>query len=472
MNPSVLNIPANVSFIDTLAKELFQRHGRDHEELGRVTILTTTRRAARALQTAFLRESAGRPLLLPRMQPIGDVDEDELLLEGDMSFSGIGARILDLPPAIAPMRRQLLLSKLIRLKDGQEMDIAQAANLARELSRLLDQVHTEGLDFAGLENLVPGEYAEHWQITLEFLKILTRHWPDILAEDGVIDGARRRDLLLKAQADYWQAHPPADPVYAVGSTGSIPSTAHLLKIVADLPGGVVVLPGLDKYLDEESWQAVREDPSHHQHGLADLLDRLGVDRSDVVDLVPADVPAAPDSRLHLLSEALRPAKTTHKWNRAARPEDAALKNLERLDCASLQEEATSIALMMRQTLETPGKTAVLITPDRDLSRQVSAQMKRWGVEVDDSAGTSLEHTAPGVFLRLCAEMIADRFSPYSLLAVLKHPLARAGNPLQPFGKMSAGWNLRCCAVPDRPREWTAFSRFSDRRLNRTQRLVT
>lgn len=237
MNPSVLNIPANVSFIDTLAKELFQRHGRDHEELGRVTILTTTRRAARALQTAFLRESAGRPLLLPRMQPIGDVDEDELLLEGDMSFSGIGARILDLPPAIAPMRRQLLLSKLIRLKDGQEMDIAQAANLARELSRLLDQVHTEGLDFAGLENLVPGEYAEHWQITLEFLKILTRHWPDILAEDGVIDGARRRDLLLKAQADYWQAHPPADPVYAVGSTGSIPSTAHLLKIVADLPAG-------------------------------------------------------------------------------------------------------------------------------------------------------------------------------------------------------------------------------------------
>ncbi|MZR29724.1 double-strand break repair protein AddB [Sneathiella litorea] len=431
-SPRILNIPPEYAFVDVLAKELLRRHGATSQSLGEITILTTTRRAARALQSAFLRETEGRPLMLPRMRPIGDVEEDELLLESDIGIGGVGEKLLSLPPAIDPLRRQLLLSRLIQARNDSAGSIAEAAGLATALARFLDQIQTEGLDLADLEKLVPSEYAAHWQITLEFLEILSLNWPAILSEEGAIDPALRRDLLLRAQVAHWQEKPPEGPVYAVGSTGSIPATALLLKTVAELPNGTVVLPGLDRHLDTESWQTLRRDPTHPQHGLALLLDKLGVSRDDVVDLVDENCRSSATARAALLAEALRPAATSDQWQQAAVPVKAALEGVRRLDCLDAQSEAQSIALLMRQALETDGKTAVLITPDRDLSRRVGTELRRWDIDVDDSAGISLDQSPPGVFLRLLARLIESEAEPVALLAALKHPLAAGGSAPEQF----------------------------------------
>ncbi|USG61329.1 double-strand break repair protein AddB [Sneathiella marina] len=421
--PQVLNIPPEFSFVDVLAKELLRRHGATPGELSTVTILTTTRRAARALQQSFLRETEGRPLMLPAMRPIGDVDEDELLLEADFNFEDIGEKILGLPPAIEPLRRQLLLSRLIDARADGNTTIGQSVGLARELARLLDQVQTEGLDLKSLVDLVPEEYAAHWQITLEFLEIISSAWPELLKEEGCIDPALRRDLLLHEQSEYWTKFPPNGPVYAVGSTGSIPATASLLKTVSMLPKGCVVLPGLDRHLDQASWELVKEDPTHAQYGLANLLSRLKLDRDDVADLQDEAARSVITARARFLSEALRPAASTELWQKARPPIAESLSNIRKFDCLDPQAEAQAISLLLRETLETPAKTAVLITPDRDLSRRVCAELLRWGVEVDDSAGTSLDQSPPGVFLRLVARMIADKAAPISFLAAMKHPLA-------------------------------------------------
>src|SRR5690606_11253814 len=101
----------------------------------------------------------------------------------------------------------------------------QAAALALELGRFLDEVQTEGLSFDALETLVPEAFAGHWQKTLSFLRILTSHWPDILTSRGVIDHAARRNKLLHAQIDVWQARPPQKPVIAAGTTGTVPAVA-------------------------------------------------------------------------------------------------------------------------------------------------------------------------------------------------------------------------------------------------------
>ncbi|MEX0583537.1 MAG: double-strand break repair protein AddB [Sneathiella sp.] len=429
---TVLNIPAEFGFVDVLAKELLKRHGASSQSLSKITVLTTTRRAARALQKAFLRETAGRPLMLPRMRPIGDVEEDELLLESDMSIGGAGEKLLALPPAIDPLRRQLLLGRLIQARNGGSGGLAEAAGLALALSRFLDQVQTEGLDLKDLKNLVPSEYAEHWQITLEFLEILSLNWPAILAEEGAVDPALRRDLLLRAQVEHWQQNPPDAPVYAIGSTGSIPATALLLKTVAEMLNGTVVLPGLDRQLDAKSWEAVQTDPAHSQHGLALLLQKLGLSREEVIDLTDETARSSSPERTALLAEALRPAVTSDQWQQATAPGKMALSGLRRLDCLDAQSEAQSVALLLREALETEGKTAVLITPDRDLSRRVSAELRRWDIEVDDSAGISLDQSPPGVFLRLLARLIESNAEPVALLAALKHPLAAGGTAPQTF----------------------------------------
>ncbi|MGH6981348.1 MAG: double-strand break repair protein AddB, partial [Stellaceae bacterium] len=120
------------------------------------------------------------------------------------------------------------------------------------------------------------------------------------------------------------------------------------------------------------------------------------------------------------------ASETDRWRARADFTADSVADLRRLDCAGAQEEAETIALLMRQALETPGQTAALVTPDRALARRVAAEMKRWNVEIDDSAGVSLDQTPPAVFLRLILDAAMQALAPLPLLALLKHPLAAAG----------------------------------------------
>ena len=104
----------------------------------------------------------------------------------------------------------------------------------------------------------------------------------------------------------------------------------------------------------------------------------------------------------------------------------------------LPAEALALALRMRGALEIPGRTAALVTPDRHLARRVAVELRRWGIEVDDSAGTPLDQTPPGAFLLLTARLIVDGVNPVTLLATLKHPLAAAAWS----GASCAGWRAR------------------------------
>ena len=439
--PAVFTIPSHIPFVDALASGIAARHASrdDPLALARVLVLLPTRRACRALQDAFLRHSGGQALLLPRMVPIGDVDEDALLF--DLLAMQTPDTEREIPPAIGDMRRRLMLARLVqesaaRTDDGtadteptkvSQLPIDQAVRLAAELSNLLDQVQTERLDFERLAGLAPDDYAAHWQLTLQFLEVLTGAWPERLTVEGMIDAAERRNLLMAARTQDWQRNPPSTPVIAAGSTGSIPATADLLAVVARLPAGSVVLPGLDHDLGADIWDML--EPSHPQFGLRHLLARLGVARDDVGPW--PDMPAADDrqrARASLISAALRPAPATDSWADIGRIDAAALTGLTRIDCTGSDEEAGVIALIMREVLtdREHGRTAALVTPDRDLARRVAGALARWDVVVDDSGGVPLAETPPGIFFRLIVELIGQAAAPFPLLSALKHPLAAGG----------------------------------------------
>ncbi|HLI20145.1 MAG TPA: double-strand break repair protein AddB, partial [Stellaceae bacterium] len=429
MPPAIYSISAELPFLDTLVAGLIERVGKTPLALAGVTVLLPTRRAARSLREAFLRHGNGAAMLLPRMLPVGDLDPEELaLLPDEAESAGHG---FDIAPAVPELRRRLLLTQLVRRYAETSGDsialgpiaLGQAAPLARELARFLDEAHAEGCDLEKLRELVPEKLAAHWQRVVAFLDILRVHWPRILASLGCLDPAERRNRLLAAQAAAWQQRPPPGPVIAAGITGGIPAVAALMKVVAHLPQGAVVLPGLDTEADGALWEEVLKDPAHPQHVMATFLDALGVERQAVK---PWRRAPAPQPRAKLIREALAPATLTHRWRYIAGVDDGALAGLRRLDCAGPQEEAGAIALLLREALETPGKTAALVTPDRDLARRVAAELKRWDIDIDDSAGTPLDRTPPGVFLRLVLALAAEEWAPLPLLSVLKHPLCGCG----------------------------------------------
>ncbi len=410
-------IPPNVPFLDALAAWWRGAGGAGTpEQCADAIFLLPTRRAARGLTDAFLRHGNGAPLLLPRIVALGALDEAPLALAG----------ALDVPQAVVPPRRLAVLASLIlalRGRHGAPTLPDRAWLLADALASLLDEAALAQVDLASkLPDAVGREFAQHWDVTIAFLRIITHAWPEWLAEEGLCDPAARQVRLLDAQAVAWRAAPPAMPVIAAGTTAAIPAVARLLRVVAGLPRGQVVLPGLDTELDAESWDAL--DESHPQHSLRTLLTELGARRTDV-DVWQDHAAISPPSRVAALRDALLPAATLHRWHGAVQPEPAGLRRLAPSD---QQEEAVSIALLLRDAIEQPGATAALVTPDRGLAQRVTAELLRFGVVADDSAGEPLADTPPAVLIRLLADALAEGLRPVPLLALLKHPLAAFGLP--------------------------------------------
>lgn len=413
----VLNIPAWVPFLDTLVEQLLHDTRADPRKLGTHLILLPHRRACRSMKDVFIKYAKkDTPLMLPRMMALGDLDAD---------FVSFNKLDFVLPETVAPLERQGLLMSLIQrhqevttAKDTHPLHAAQIVQLAQELAGLIDQVAWAGISLNELADLAPDDYAHHWQVTLDFLKIVAEFWPEILAEKGCVDPAKRQRSLLQAYAELWQTNPPDYPVIAAGSTGTIPATAALLKVVQSLPQGQVILPGVDRELSDKAWENL--DLCHPQYGLSQLLKRFEISRSDVKELPilenqPIDQPAK--MRTQLLSQALAPEMQTSLSSNFQN----SLAGLTYLQCASVQEEALSIAMMVRETLEHVGKTVCIITPDRMLVERIKSELLRWKIIADDTAGTPLVMTPPGRFLLLLVEFLCQPFSSLALLAVLKQP---------------------------------------------------
>lgn len=433
--PRWFSIPAHRPFVDDLARGFLAALAHmGPEALPRATLLTPTRRGARAVADALLAASDGKALLLPQIRPLGDLDEGEPPFEpGDLA--------LDLPPAIGSRRRRFELARIV--VDHADLltftpGASQALEMAKALSDFLDSCRIEEIDTDGkLDGLADGDLAQHWQVSARFLKAVLAAWPKRLNDLGLIDVADRRVLLLRALAKRWTEHPPTEVLVAAGSTGTAPATADLLRVVAAAPLGAVVLPGLDEDLAESAWDKVGE--QHPQGAMRRLLDRAGVTRADVRPWFPES-----DSRgrwrRRIVNEALRPAEATADWLaqidslRAEAPDldpvAEGLKGLSLISARTEEEAASACALLLREALETPGRTAALVTPDQTLARRVNARLLRWGVIPDSSAGAPLAASPAAILAQHLAGLVADPLDPVRLLALAKHPLVRSEEDLE------------------------------------------
>ena len=434
-NLNIHTIPAGVPFAASLARGLLSLAG-GPEQLSRAIILVPSRRAAETLREAFLEEGGAGAMLLPRIDPIGDVEDDS----PEALTSAIEGH--ELPPPMDPLKRQLWLARLIRgfRLGGAELSLPQTLLLADALARLLDSLCDARADADKLVDLVPERYAMHWQDILKLLTILVDRWPAILAEEGVLDERERQNRLIEMRAAVWREDRPNDLIVVAGSTGTLAATRNLMACVAGLENGHVVLPGLDCE-QEEQWELVVADQGHPQHRMAVFLNELGL-TPDGVTVWPDAAALAGQAALRraLMSEVFRPAPLTTNWRDLprARPElgGASLDGLSIVECPDRMAEAGVIALAMREVLESEGRTAALVTPDRPLAEAVIALLGRWDVRVEDAAGRPLAQTSLGGFLQLLVNALDEDFAPVALLALLKHPFSAGGMARRDFLKLA------------------------------------
>jgi ATP-dependent helicase/nuclease subunit B len=447
----VFSVPVSAPFLRTVIAALVDGRlidgfeARAHpERLAQATLYLPTRRAGRMVREMFLDELGTEAVLLPRIVALGDIDEDELAFAEDGEPFG-GTAALDIPPRLGELDRRLTLANLVAAWAKRPVLAPQVVGgpastlaLAGDLARLMDDMVTRGVGWEALNGLVPDQLDKYWQYSLEFLRIARQAWPAHLQEIQRIEPAARRDLLIDAEARRLSAH-HGGPVIAAGSTGSMPATAKFLHVIASLPQGAVVLPGLDTDLDDEAWQiigGIRDAQgkftslpasNHPQYAMHALLHRFGIKRGDVEILGKPAV----QGRDVLVSEAMRPSNATAQWQRRLAEPDIAEKialgmtHLAVIEAENSETEALAIAVAMREARHLH-KSAALVTPDRALARRVIAALGRWNLAFDDSGGDALMDTPAGVFARLAAEAAARQLEPPTLLALLKHPLCRLG----------------------------------------------
>ncbi len=461
--PRVFTIPSGVAFLPTLSRALldgaliegFPGAGGPLALAG-ATIYVPTQRAAAALAEALVEASGLTGVILPRIAPLGAFEPDEPAGFADLTAAQTPRP--GPPAAVGALTRRHVLATLvrqwgqalrgaIRSADANGLKFretepalvaatpAEAYALAGDLAALIDDMIINKVDPKALETLAPEAYDRYWGITLDFLKIAFATWPEWLAEQGLIDRAARVAALVEAEIAGLSSTDRHGPTIVAGSTGANRATARLIAAVAGSDQGAVVLPGLDAHLDERAWAMIGAGDGdaqglagHPQALLHRLIGLIGVTRNEVLSLgTPTKTLAA---RAAFVSEALRPAESTEAWrNRkdalAAAAVDEALQDVAVIVADHETEEALALAIAMREVLETPGKTAALVTPDPSIARRVSAELARWDVEVEDSAGRALGETEAGALGRLILQAALE-FRPLPVQALIAHPAARFG----------------------------------------------
>ncbi|MDQ0318244.1 ATP-dependent helicase/nuclease subunit B [Pararhizobium capsulatum DSM 1112] len=458
---NVFTIPPGRPFLKTLVQALcggdlvagYKYDPTDPLALSGVTIFVPTRRSARVLRSELVDYLGGRSAILPVIRALGETDDDSGFFDAEVPA------ILDLAPPLPGTARLIELGRLILAWRNQlpkiVLDIhsespliapaspADAIWLARNLADIIDAMETEELEWEALDQLQDADHALWWQLTLEFLKIARTYWPARLEELHQSSPARHRNAILDAETQRIAAGKVTGPIVIAGSTGSIPATSALIATVQKLPNGTIVLPGLDQTMSDAEWNQIapdaavaRPDPSsrsHPQYGFFRLLRRMGIDRNEIPSLASAEDDLT--YRSEILSHALLPVQATSVWMERQRETDTdqllqAFADAALIETANEREEATAIAIALRLALEDDEDSqAALITPDRDLARRVAAELLRFGIEADDSAGTPLSATAPGSVTRLLLEATLRPGDPVAVAALLKHPLTRFGLPV-------------------------------------------
>lgn len=434
--PAIYSIPAHRGFADALAAGIVERTADPHFGLARTILLLPNNRAVRAVTEAFVRRSEAG-LLLPRMLTVGDIELDEQL-GGALDPIGAGPQV---PPAVPPFIRRMILARLVSVTmagRGQPVLAGEALRLGEDLGQVIDQLHVERLSARDLSELDVGDMAEHWQVSRDLFHMLAESWPAELARLGMVDMAERRNRLLGHVAARWRDNPPGVPVFAAGINSNAPAVADLLKTVAFMPQGHVVLDNVDLAMADEDWDLIgphSPDPvsgrspraweTHPQFHLKRLMAQMGVRRDELMLWTRLGESAAPARRSRAIGNAFLPPPATVKWHGL----DAGQRSLAGIrvaEAADTAEEAQLVAIAIREALEEPERTVSFITPDRELARRVSAHLGRWNIAADDSAGRPLSELPQGTLLLAMAKASASHFAPSELLSLLKHPLVMAG----------------------------------------------
>lgn len=405
--PRVFGVPIGTDMTQGLVDGLDQRIGQgDPMAWAQVEVFVNTKRVSRRIRDVI---QAGPARLHPKIRLISDIAREANGVSPD------------------PLAQRLEVSQLVRdlvLKFPDIAPLSSVFGLSDSLMSLFEEMHSEGVSAQDLLDLKVEDQSGYWDRSLQFVRIIQKFFAD---DTHPTTELVQREAVM-AQIKRWDENPPQHPVIIAGSTGSRGTTLALMKAVANLPQGAVILPGFDFGCPSDVWDSLtahtpQED--HPQYRFAKIMNDWDL-KPDQIGNWSASTPIN-IARNQLISLSLRPAPITHYWL----SEGPKLENLQTacnditwVEAADQRAEAEAIALRLRHAVE-QGETAAVVTPDRNLTRRIATALQRWNIIPDDSAGVPLSLSPPGRLLLQTLDLFDPKLPIDRIISILKHPLVAA-----------------------------------------------
>ena len=408
----IFGIPPGVDFPKALVDGLCSEYkNQPPHALAKVHLILNTERMLRRVKKLFCQKFG---ILHPKLHLVTNLND----------FAEVPIQPQPITKLVSRFELIDLVEKLITM----EPDLASRSSLyslADSLAELIDEMAGEGVELEAISALDVADQSGHWERAKRFISIAQEYLDARETKPDTINLQRKSVLeLIKA----WQHSPPPSPIIIAGSTGSRGTTIMLMKAVARLPQGVLLLPGFDFDMPLSAWSKLGNPvlvEDHPQARFFKLLGEIGI-KFDEVSKWQNELPVCPE-RNALISLALRPAPVTDTWldEGPKLPSlENATKDLTILEAPDARREALAIAIRLREASER-GEIAALISPDRQLTRQVTAALDRWGITPDDTAGLPLHLSPTGRFLRHVAALLSKDLTAGALLAIMKHPITHS-----------------------------------------------
>ncbi|MCP4355484.1 MAG: hypothetical protein GY793_07615 [Proteobacteria bacterium] len=409
------SIYPNEDFFKESAKIILQNayDNEKPESLSKCLVWVPSSRMVQSLRHALTKE-LGNYAILPEIKTVGLNDSD---IQSMQFFNSEDARVLD---EIYPKTSKILLFAEAIKVAMPNWTAQQRFTEALSLTKLHQDLQNYDVTLDELKNAVPSELAFHWEKNLKVVQVVFDFYENFLKKN------QKQDLYTlerKSIDEFLNYRNEILEVFAIGFNDSTVLGKKLLCKIAELEKGHVIFPYINKdIIDNGSsvFQNISKNlleksnnlkPNDSEYAISKLAELLKATDKNI------EYVGKPSNQLGLVNKAFITADQTYLWADQA-SYGTKLENLNIVNAENTIHEAKTIALIMREALIEKDKTCALISPNRGLAQKVIQELKKWGVNVNDSAGIPLQKTAKGQFCIDLLNVIIENFSAETVIPVI------------------------------------------------------